>query len=80
MGKNPGEIIVRTNSVARGAYIFEMSETPDDETSWVEVSSGTKASAIVSELTTAMKYYFRVKVIGKNGPEPISDVISAIAH
>ena|SRR6218665_1560871 len=79
LGKNPGEIIVRTDAERHSFYMFEMTLTPEVEESWREVYAGSKCSFLVTGLESGNQYFFRVSKMNKNGRSGWSNVRSAYA-
>jgi hypothetical protein len=78
-GKNSGEIAIKTDSEARAVFTFEMTLTPEDENSWEEVHSSTRAQFLATGLESGQRYYFRFAKTNKEGTGPWSNVLNLIA-
>lgn len=76
---NPGELRVIRQAVSRGAYEFQMSTDPTNETNWQKIYRGTRGRILKTGLTSATRYFFRAMAIDKNGESPWSDVKSMVA-
>jgi hypothetical protein len=59
----PGEVKLLTTHVAASAYKWQYTTTPADNASWI-TSETSIAKLLLSGLTSAAHYYFRVAVIG----------------
>lgn len=78
-GKNAGEITVQTDSESRAIFTFQMTLTPEEETSWQQVHSNTRARFTMIDLESGKRYFFRSCKTNKDGTEPWSNVLSAVA-
>jgi hypothetical protein len=76
----PGVIRVSKRHESRAAYIFQMTTTPEQETSWETVHASTRSRFTQKGLRSATRYYFRVAVLDKQGQRPWSEVKSAVAQ
>jgi hypothetical protein len=74
-----GVVMVRTPSVRRATYEFQVTTTPEDEASWKTVQAGTRSKLILKGLTSATRYFFRVRLVNSEGIQPWSEVKSAVA-
>lgn len=72
----PGQVKLFTTSVPRGAYKWEYTTTPAVDASWVSVENNA-AKILITGLTSASRYYFRVAVATKS-LGPWSDVINTV--
>jgi hypothetical protein len=66
----PGQVKLAVRGVSRGAVIFQMTTNPNDESLWTNVSLSTYARALVNDLVSGTRYFFRAAVINKNGQNP----------
>ncbi len=73
-----GEIEARTKSANRATFEFQTTVTPADETTYVKVYSGTRASCIARSLDSGKRYYFRVRKTDKDGEGDWSNVLNII--
>ncbi|MBI5476257.1 MAG: fibronectin type III domain-containing protein [Ignavibacteriales bacterium] len=73
-GAKEGEIVLRWDRVTGAkSYIVEQSADQITSTSWKYAGVSTKASIIISGLTSGTKYWFRVAGIGAAGQGAWSD-------
>jgi hypothetical protein len=78
-GKNPGEIAIKTDSESRAVFTFEMTLTPEDDDSWEEIHSSTRAQFMATGLESGKRYHFRFSKTNKEGIGPWSNVLSMVA-
>jgi hypothetical protein len=75
-----GVVMVRTPFMSRTTtYEFQVTTTPEDEASWKTVQAGTRSKLILKGLTSATRYFFRVRLVNSEGIQPWSEVKSAVA-
>jgi hypothetical protein len=77
--RNPGEIAVSKRHENRAFFIVQMTTTPEEESSWTTIHSGTRGRVVKSGLRSGLRYHFRASVLDKNGQRPWSEVKSALA-
>jgi hypothetical protein len=70
-----GEVKISTKSDQRAIFQFQMTLTPDDESSYQTIGMSTRARMVQGGLKVGQTYSFRVQTIGKAGPEGWSRVI-----
>lgn len=75
-GKLPGEANLRTKFVPNAAFIwqFRLSTVAD----WTNAPMTNKASTVISGLTSAIRYSFRVAILKSNVQGAWSDVVELI--
>ncbi len=76
--ENAGEVKLSTKAVKRATYMWEMCTDPSNEENWEIAGQGTRAKLLVTGLTSATRYYFRVSVINKDGQGPWSNVLNTV--
>ena len=77
-----GEVPVRWNVVDDATnYLVEVNNTdPDEESGWTVVAYTSRSRYIVTGLTTAKFYWFRVQALGRKGlKSPLSESIKTLA-
>jgi hypothetical protein len=62
LSTTPGDVTLYTTSVKNAAYKWQYTLTPAVDASWITVE-GTLAKYLITGLTSASRYYFRVAVI-----------------
>jgi len=77
-GKLSGMVRLVAGSVRQGFHEWAYTATPEDPTSWVELTSTVKASTTVIGLTSLVNYAFRHREILREGPQPWDDMVSLI--
>jgi hypothetical protein len=80
LGDNEGQIDVSWNfdSLAR-SYILQISPNPPTENSWTQAAVVTTSSTTVKNLTSGVKYWFRVAAVGAGGQSGWSDPAVSMA-
>ncbi len=79
-GPVPGNVIVNTKAITKGAYIYQLSTTPDNPASWTDAYKNAKAKGSIYGLTPGMRYYFRVATVDTNGESAWSPQISLVLN
>lgn len=75
---NPGEVKLTHQGVKRGAYEYQMTTDPTNESSWVKIYTGTRGTFTKSGLVSGTRYFFRSMIIDKNGPSAWSAVLNTV--
>ncbi|MBS1508656.1 MAG: fibronectin type III domain-containing protein [Bacteroidetes bacterium] len=73
---NPGEVRAFIKAVSRAAYEFQICTDLSNEANWVTFYIGTLSRVVKRDLAPNTRYYFRARVIDKNGYQAWSDVRS----
>jgi hypothetical protein len=64
----PGTILVEWKSAKYArSYQLYMSTTPEIEASWIIIDTTTKRKLLVENLSSGVRYYFRVVTVGSSG-------------
>ena len=74
--KNAGEIKVHTKYVNKTFYKWQYSS---DGVTWLNFKTTSTSKVIISGLTSATKYWFRVALIDVNGEHEFNTPISCVA-
>jgi hypothetical protein len=75
----PGEAMLTTKGVKRGAYIYEMSSDPSlAPASWSVIYQGVTMKFLKTGLVSGTRYFFRCSTIDKNGQSAWSSVLSVV--
>jgi hypothetical protein len=71
---NPGEAKVVYKGVSRGSIEVQMSTDITSDANWRTIYMGTRGRIVRGELAVNTRYYFRARMITKNGPSEWSEV------
>jgi hypothetical protein len=75
----PGEALLTTKGVKRGAYIYEMSTDPTfAPANWVMIYQGITMKFLKTGLVSGTRYFFRYSTIDKTGQSAWSPVLSVV--
>lgn len=72
----PGEVELRHKSVKNGVHEFQICTDITNELNWVTFETGTRGRVFKRDLLVNTRYYFRARVIDKNGRSAWSEVRS----
>lgn len=74
--KIPGQVKMRTKFFPRSSFIWQYRVTT--ATAWLTAATTVKATFVLSGLSSAVRYSFRVAVVTKNGQGPWSNVLELV--
>ena len=77
-GRLTGTVAATAEAVRHGFHEWQYTTTPDDESSWIDLTSTTKAKTIVEDLTSGSRVYVRHRAVLKTGPEDWTSPINVI--
>jgi hypothetical protein len=71
-----GTVDVKSKAFTDGSYIFQYTQTPLNEASWVTSATSKQVKHTITGLTAGVMYWFRVSVVIKTGQQPPSTPIN----
>lgn len=72
-GKQSGTVELETKASRNSSYIWQYAASAEDNANWQQAGVSLQSSFMVSGITPALKYWFRVAVVTKKGQQPFSD-------